>query len=1071
MRGAKLKRALDYFLNDSKLVNFLAVGIILVGVFVLLNIKKDLHPPFDSRSIVVTAELPSASATEIERLIATPLEDALRSLPNLKSMRSTSSAASVRIEMDFPYSVENMLEVVEEARQKIEEIGFKLPQNVRKIRVEQNKTREIYLASYVFLGLDSKNDQHRMAVKKIERKLSTSDGVARVDAYIPGRDIFIEIDQQKLKMLELTILQVRKAISDNLTSAPVANLYFEDGGTVSVSLSEPKFDLKKLRDIPIESNRTGQSIRLEDLAKVDYKLPPESMVWLYYGDDAVWIQMFKSVEGDSFSTLEKLNKKIEEAKKDLPEGVTLVSVGDGPQFLLSQLSVLKTNGVVGFLLVLIVLMLFLSFRVALITAWGIPLAYAGTLLLMNALGMAVDLLTLIGMIVVVGILVDDAIIVSERYTTLRSEGLGPYESARQASRELIVPVSGTILTTIAAFLPVLFLKSSMTQFLAPIPIVIGAALIVSWFESFFLLPNHLAHFVKTPPRDRSKRLFESFRRVYTNGLQRALRFRYLVLLGSLLFIVGSGWVVAKKLQHSFNISIGSEQVRVYFVLKHTESLAQTRQLLQPMVSSIVESSRDVSESIFVPIGGLWRNGEEFKGPQYGQVIVNIDAEALWPSRVKKKLVESLNEISKGWNQDIFEEIAIEERKRGDEGVAKNLVSVTAEGSDAGALRKFREEISQQNLSGITYYKDRSKKSTPQWIFYPDEAALAKYNITRSDLTQSLAPVFTPSEVSRQIVNDEEVVLYLETQGANERAVVENIDTIKIMGKFGRPVSLNQLGHWELHEELKELKREGGSRIEQAQFEFDSATLNAESAKLELAKLVDQIKDRFAGLNVRVEDGNRSETENRNWSLEVLATCLVLVLTILFLTFRSLTTGMIVALPIPLAVSGVFWVLWAHGHTLTIMSIIGLLGVIGVAVNDSIVMVHRIREVSRGKPTFREAVVTGAPDRLRAIFLTSVTTWAGVFPTAYGLFGESATAQPITFSLGWGLVVSTLSTLFVLPCFLVVNDESKTLLSRAVQKIVSRFKSPSAAGLVVERPARGRPTSGVTEGAATPPAIN
>ena len=334
------------------------------------------------------------------------------------------------------------------------------------------------------------------------------------------RDIYVQFDPIKLRQYHLSTTEIRQKLLEYLTYSPVGQITSNED-TFSVELSKFNENLESLRRFPVAMNSTGQNLTLGQVADVDFKLEKQTRLDLVNGEESVLIWLRKGMEADTIDIKDKVEKVINDFNDELKNrsetsALKINILYDGPHFIQQQLDVLKKNGIVGLILVLCVLILFLNSRIALMTALGIPVAYFGAFAVLSVLGISIDLISIIGLILVLGMLVDDAIIVSERYSENLEKGLTPKDAAFQAAKSLMVPVTGTVLTTAVAFAPILFLSSEMAIVLFAVPIVIISTLTFSWFESFFILPNHLYHFVKRPPNPKATYYFNKINFQKTN---------------------------------------------------------------------------------------------------------------------------------------------------------------------------------------------------------------------------------------------------------------------------------------------------------------------------------------------------------------------------------------------------------------------------------------------------------------------------------------------------------------------------------------------------------------------------
>ncbi|MBY0384561.1 efflux RND transporter permease subunit [bacterium] len=594
-----MKRLIEYFIKKTTFVNLFTLGITVVGLTCLYFTKKDLHPPFKFNNVNVTAVLESASSEEVERLLTYPIEEALQTIPGYEEINSRSRTGFMRITMKFPQSEKNLSQKIEMIRGRIQVALRDLPPEVRDVNVVQSEDNEIFLANIGITGIEPHNPAHHEFVDQLRNKLSGVPGVSRVGSSLFPLQVFIRFNPKKLAEYGITVAQLRSQIRSELDPRPIG-FNAINGREWLLEFADAEINPENVGKIPLFHNSLGQKLLLKDVAEVTYDFERNDKYhFLLNGDDAVEIDVSKSPESDSLEVFAKLKETLNTIKT--PDNVKFRILYDGPYFINQQIDVLISNGFGGLILVLAMLAWAMSFKTSLMTALGLPISYFGTFIVLKTMGMSIDLISMIAMILVVGNLVDDAVIFAERYNQLLTEGISPEEAASKAARELIVPVSGTILTIICAFIPILMVESELSIIFGAIPIVVATALLLSWFETFFILPNHLAHFVKTPPRERSLAFFNGLARYYKKILSHTLHWRYLYGLGSISFLVFSLWI-ASKMPQDFSININAPQVEVFAIFKEEKTYDEVKKALKPLTVTLLEKTKQDIDFIETNMG-------------------------------------------------------------------------------------------------------------------------------------------------------------------------------------------------------------------------------------------------------------------------------------------------------------------------------------------------------------------------------------------------------------------------------------------------------------------------------------
>jgi multidrug efflux pump subunit AcrB len=993
--------------------------------------------------------LPGASATEVEKYLAYPIETALQSLPNVEEMTSRSSFGSLRMTLHYNAGYDDIDESIEQIRSRVNGIQWQLPEEARDIVVEQEKVDEVFHMGIALAGFQEGNPEHRLYAKKVRDEITAVPGIVRAHLAMNSQNVYIKMDADKLKRNEISIAEIRNKIRQSLSFSPIGKVDFDEK-TYSVEVERPTEAIQTLNQLAIRSNSSGDILYLKDVATVGMQIDEIKDSSKFNGKPAVNIYTRKDVASDSIALKGEVLKVLENENKNLPEGLKAEVFIDTPKFIESQLSTLTNNAIFGFILVLLILTLFFNFKVSLVTSFGIPIAYCGTLIVLYLMGISIDAISVVGMILVLGILVDDAIIIAERYMENLESGMKPKQAALESSRDLMLPVTGTVLTTIFAFSPMILLDSEISAIFYGIPIVIITSLIMSWLESFFILPNHLLHFIKKAPKENSKSasLFIKTKAFYKKTLARILKFRYLAVIALIAFMSVSIWVAKNKIQQQFRSFGGNlERISVRLTLKESASLSQTEKEIVPIEKHLMTLPKDKFGKVTANVGKFWTRGRMYEGYRYAKVDLYISEDESHPGTVKREYTEKLKKELKKFETGNIEKVAVGFEMNDQDETKKDMVTIDVVGHEdvdyLGLKDALKDEI-KKNKMGIEVVKDVNEFDE-KWIFSPDNTMLAQHQLAQNQLTQQLRSFFVPHELMQVRIDGEAKWVY--TQVERPKAISKSeLNGMSVLNSRGLSVPLNKLGKWYKKKQLSQISHKDGKRT----FSFDLAfnpdkDMNLIKAKEQAGQIVSVLAKKYPTFTIELRDADRAETNSRNWAARVALLCVILVMFTLALILGSVSLPLIVGLPIPFGLMGIVWALYLHDMPMGIMSLIGLVGTVGVSVNDSLIMVDQIMKRGRkmGELT-RDAIIDGAASRLRAIILTSVTTLVGVFPMAYGIGGESAFTQPLAFSLGWGLFFSTFLTLFALPAFIEIRRDFGRWLTIGWDKL-NKFLNRSANG--------------------------
>lgn len=1036
-----------YFINRSFVVNLISFFVIFAGLVLGSMIRRDVIPPFEFKTIQVSINLPGASATEVEKYLAYPVENVLKGLPHATEVTTTSRSGSLRVYIYFTASHKEMNESVELVRSRINSIAWQLPQQSRDINVRQDKVTSVFHVGIALENFEETNTTHRLIAKRFAEKMRAIPGI--IDAFVEmnAQNLYIKLDQKKISANEISIAEIRSKIQQSLTFAPIGKVDFNEK-SFTIEVERPAEAIEAFNNLAIRGNRSGDILRLGDIAKIGLEVDEIKTKNRFDGKPSIVIYTRKDVVTDSIDLKAKVDKLVEEENKTLKDGLKATVFIDAPFFIEDQLNNLKSNGLSGLILVLLVLTLFFNWKLALATSFGIPISYCGTLIALYAFNISIDIISMVGMILVLGILVDDAIIIAERYMENLEEGMEPKDAAYEASRDLMIPVTGTVLTTIFAFVPMILVPSEMAIVFYAIPIVIITSLGVSWIESFFILPNHLAHFIKRNPNfNKETSFYQKVRNIYQNSLRQALKLRYAVVIVLVGFFVASVWVAKNKIQQSFNFNPSLESLVVTVVLKENISLEHTEKLLKPIEERLLTLPKDKFKSVHTNIGEMWGHGRMYEGYRYAKIYVYISESVTHPTILKKVYTDILTKDLKPFQTADFEELTVSQEMNDQNEVKKDMVTIDVSGNEDVEYFTLKESVLEQiktkklHLEPVKEVNEIEEK----WVFTPNTIRLAQHQMDIQSLTQQLRSLFVPHELMQIRLDGEAKWIYTQVDRKKHITKAE-LNKLVVLNALGLTVPLTELGAWSKKSQLATIQHKDGKRY----FSFDltykkSDTMNVTHAKAEAQKITDHLREQFPTYKIDVKDSDRAEANSRAWAVKVAIFCIVLVMFTIALILGSVSLSLIVGLPIPFGLMGIVWALYLHDMQMGMMSLIGLLGTVGVSVNNSLIMVDQIlKRGSRAKDISREDIVLGAGSRLRAIMLTTITTLVGVFPMAYGIGGESGFTQPLAFSLGWGLFSSTFLTLFALPAFIDINRDFSRLFSWIGNKV---FRTKDKATIV------------------------
>lgn len=1031
-----MKKIVQHFIDNSFLVNILSFFMVVIGLTSLLTMKRDLIPRWQNRTIFISASFSGATPDQVEEFLTSPIEDSIASFAGIDEITSTSyqGGLSLTVSVAQHFDENDTNDLFQKIQSKVNGLAGSLPDGVDDLKVENNTMTSFWFTSLSAIGYDFRDPKHRawlLATKESLRKLP---GIVSVADNSPWPSLTIKLNPEKAARYQLKPFEVMQVIRSRFDPLPIGS-YSEGQKSILVTLKAEVKDPEQLSNVIIKGNASGTVIRLKDIATLDYGFGERKTKRTTNGKSSAGVWLFKDLDTDTLMVKAKLEALMENINKSTPEGVELLTTGDGPAYIERQLSVLKNNGAMGLVLVIFALFLFLGGRSAVMTCFGLPMAYLATFIVLNSMGITINIISVVGMILILGILVDDAIIVSEQYTQFLEKGFKPREAAAKAVQTTMIPITGTIITTIVAFLPILMNKGGLSEFLYAIPWVVIAALVMSWFESFFILPNHLAHFVKKPPKKNVSRYMDKLKSVYAKMLTFVLKWRYPMVAIFFGFLVFSIWFAAEKVPIKYDLHIGSEKIRIQAELKSSQSLEETEKKLKPLQDLLNKIDPKKYSYLTGNLGQAWIDGKDKREFRYATMDIRFDQTFPDIEETKDELLAYLEkELPKVKNED-FAKLHVEKKIDGQEDLKNNTVSLFITGRDFYNAEKILETITEElktfpETKKVDFSSDLFNDA---WNLEVNQTALQQFGIPYNDLAAQLANLIQKQEI-REFKYEGQMVRILSEIERPENLNKEKLDALPIVGNYGRLIPAGQLGEW--------TKSRGMNSIQHIDLE-KTLIVNAEfdEEKIKLEKYIEKIEGQFPKfqkefprLNFSAKNADKEAEKNKASMIKMLVYCIGLILLVLALVLNSLLQPLLIGLAIPFGVIGVIWAFYFHGEPIRVMGIVGIIGMAGVVVNDSLIMVDTINKMRKNWLTFpRESVIKGAVSRLRPILLTSITTLGGVFPMAYGLGGDAGFTKPLALSMGWGLLFSTLLTLFLLPCFLEIQRNFMVFYSKKFPK--------------------------------------
>ncbi len=1006
---------LEFLVRQKKLALVFTISVIALGLLSLNNIQRDQFPVVDFEVVSIVTGYPGASPEDVEQNVTNVVEDELSDISGIDKFTSTSRTGTSSIVVTLSQDVSDLSELKQEIRNAVNRIKS-LPEEVVDLpRVTDHKTSRKSIIK-ISIGSDELNyAQLRDVVDNIAKSIELIDGVSEVSkqGYL-DKEIQVQIDPEKLYQYELSLPQVMDAIIQRNKRYTVGSNHHQQREKTIVVLS--KFDnADDVGEVIIKSTFEGLIVRLKDVATIKPGNVEEKSIVRVNGKKGFILLVKKQSQADVIATVDLVKDYIEKDSQKYDNQLHIFYSSDMSKYVRNRLDIVTNNGLIGLLLVLIVLGAFLSFKTAFWVAVSLPVSLLGTVALLGVTGETINLVSLAAMILVLGIVVDDSIIVAESIHHYKQMGEDRFKSAVHGFKRVIMPVVTTILTTVLAFSSMFLMEGTMGKFIYVIPLVVIFALTLSFLEVSLALPAHLAGLVE---KKKQHNWFEYFEHKFEQFLTKVLKIRYWVVTIFTVVLVFSLYFATTQMKFALFPAVGVDTISARMTMPVGSSLTNTEVKAKQVEALITRIVGDDLISVTTDVGKYFTHKAKFT------IELAPSSQRVKDSKViLKALKTNASEI------DQVEKLKFSVHRPGPpqgEDIEINLISQEGEENKRAAdkLEQILELIA--GVDNINRDDDPGKDRIEVKL---DFEKMARLNIDFNTVNRYLKAAFTGIDVTniRQGQNDVNFRIYLGNMQQSEAF----IKSLKVVNKTGRVVPLSNFSSIREIVGEPDFNHYNGLRSIMVSSSIDDEiTSTSEVMKRALLQL--NLDEEFPSVRAISEGGAKETVKSMASFKQAFIMAIFGIFLLLVLLFNSYTQPLLILSAIPFSVIGVIWAFFLHGETLSFFAILGILALVGVIVNDSLVLVSHLnylKEKTLDKLSIHQWIVKGTKDRLRAVVLTSLTTLAGIIPLAYGIGGTDYILQPMALALGYGLLFGTLMTLVLLPCLYLMNVEFVSWIQR------------------------------------------
>ncbi len=1049
----KLKDLVDqkgffaWFASNSVAANLLMIFLLATGVLALLTIKVEVFPHIARDVVKVSVPYLGASPAEVEDGVCLRVEEALSGIEDIKKISSVAAEGMGTIVAEVE-DYADTLQVLDDVKSEVDRIETFPVETEKPIVADlDNRQKVITLAIY---GQVSERTLKNLS-EEVRDDLTAYSNISLVTPVaIRKYEISIEISEETLRKYSLTFDQVARAIRGSSLDLPGGSVKTQ-GGEILVRTKGQKYTGKEFEKIVVMTQNDGTSIFLSDVATIIDGFEDSDVRARFNGDPVATLDIYRIGKQGAINVANTVKKYAKEKQEFLPEGVKLATWWDDSIYLKSRIDLLTRNAIIGITLVFISLTFFLDLKLAFWTTMGIPISFIGAFMFLPQFGVSINMISLFAFILTLGIVVDDAIIVGENIFDYRQKGIPYLQAAIMGVKEMALPVTMAIMTTIAAFAPLLYVDGEMGKIMKTIPMVAIAVLLMSLVEALLILPAHLSGKKKRQsngPITRMQKIIRSNLQKFIDGpfekfLKVAVNWRYATLgiaVASLMIMVG--FIAGGHISFKFFPEVEADNMVAALTMPQGTPLLQTEAIVEKLEAA------------------AWQVEEETKKefPNDGELIVNIytamgtqpfSAAAGGPhgpgvtQSSGSHLAEVIIELTKGEERESSAK-AMANRWREIIGEIPGVSSLKFTSSFFSAGDAISMELAHRDFDTLVLAVEEFKKKLADFDGVSDitdnfepgkrELKLAltdrgrTLGLTLGDLAKQIRQGFYGEEVQR-IQRGRDDIRVMLRYPEDQRKNVTDVNNIRVRLDDGTEVPFNVVAQVEQGQGYAVINRANRRRVVKVTAEVDEMVSNANVINNDILNVImPELQAEFPGLTFDQEGEQRAQNESLSSLAKNFVIAIIAIFGLLAVQFRSYIQPLIIMSAIPFGLIGAVIGHIIMGFQLTLLSMFGIVALTGVVVNDSLILIDLINRKRKDTTDaqLKRMVIESAQRRFRPIILTTMTTFFGLIPM---ILEQSLQAQflvPMAISLGFGVVFATLITLVLIPTLYVILEDVRSL---------------------------------------------
>ena len=1009
LTGQTMKNVALYFIKRPILVNFILVLNFVLGAYFIYKVPKESFPGVSMNQIIILTKYPGASAKDVELNVTAKIEEKLSEIGNIREFRSSSieSVSMVTVFADDnlnEFQFKDLISDVQTEVDKIDDFPAELEGQpvISSVTTEDRPIMEIaFTGSYNIL---------KNTIPQIKNNIKKISGVSNVKSVgLPDEEIHIEVNAQKaINDQAIDLNTIYNAISKRNQVGT--------GGTLESFLSQKKIvsfnKYEKAEDVLntiVRMSPAGYGVYLKDVATISYQPKEDKLIVRNNGSDGATVLVALRSGVDQLKVSDKIKFLL--SSLVLPEGAGYQINNDVSDKARSKFSLLGYNGLIGFVLVLLLLFYFLGSKTAFWTAFGIPFAVFGSMLLFVPLGMSLNSVSMGAFVIILGMIVDDAMVISERFDVNLEKGQSREDAASNAVASLWKPVLAATLTTVTAFTPLLSLGGLPGKFIWQMPIVVMTALFVSLIDCYFLLPAHLANGKEKKNGNKKNKFIHAWEELYAKILSSLLTFRYLVVLIFIFLLGVSVFIGATKIKKDAFPQESAEGFTINLTLEKGVTPKKVEKVVKEIETALNRIKKNEIEGYTARLGTHSLNSLTDYGSEENLVTFLVYLTSFGSrDRTAQEIIDFVklqvhdSFVRRGYNLEF-------ELMRMGPPLGKPFEIVISSNDDEKRKNATQNVITYlKGVDGLFDIKDDVIPGKDEINLKLDYKKIAQVGLTTADIIRTLRIAFDGQIVTDYTSVDKSYNFRLRLD-KETRGDFDFISKLPISNSSGILIKLKTMIQYEEKPSYAEIKRYNGIRS-------TSITGNIDKNKVTAVGMLELFKKKFKNSNsVKYILGGRPVEEGKIFSSLLMAAGMAIlgIYFILSLMFNSYSKPFLILAVIPFGVVGIFVSFYLHGLSISMFAGMGLIGLSGIVVNDSIVLIDHVMQLIKENGGFSKRIlVQAAKERLRPILLTTISTVLAVAPTAYAIGGYDSLLSPLSMAILYGLLFGTTVVLLFIP---------------------------------------------------------